>query len=76
MARAGHMGNVIVFTSATPIGICAGRTLELEDRRAMWIASVLLNAGFSTLRIRESEIRLFSLNDSLHLPDPALRTFR
>ncbi len=76
VARAGHAGNVIVFTSATPIGICAGRTLELEDARAMRIASVLLNAGFSTLRIRENEIRLFSLNDSPHLSEASLRTFR
>ena len=76
MARAGHEGNAIVFTSATPIGICAGRTLELEDARAMWIASVLLNASFTTLRIRENEIRLFSLNNAPHLSDPSLRTFR
>ncbi len=71
-----HEGNVIVFTSATPIGICAARTLELEDGRAMWLASVLMNASFTTLRIRESEIRLFSMNNHPHLADPALRTFR
>ena len=45
--EAGHEGNAIVFTSATPIGICAARTLELEDARAMWLAGVLLNASFS-----------------------------
>ena len=28
----------IVFTSATPIGVCAARTLELFDGRAMWLA--------------------------------------
>jgi broad specificity phosphatase PhoE len=69
-------GNAIVFTSATPIGVCAARTLELEDARAMWLAGVLMNASFSTLRIRESEVRLFSLNNAPHLDEPALRTFR
>ncbi|MBZ5606587.1 MAG: histidine phosphatase family protein [Acidobacteriia bacterium] len=71
-----HEGNVIVFTSATPIGICAARTLELEDGRAMWLASVLMNASYTTLRIREQEIRLFTLNNAPHLDDPSLRTFR
>jgi hypothetical protein len=42
----------------------------------MRIASVLLNAGFSTLRVRDHEIRLFSLNEGPHLADPSLRTFR
>jgi broad specificity phosphatase PhoE len=69
-------GNVIVFTSATPIGVCAARTLELEDARAMWLAGVLMNASFSTLRIRGSEVRLFSLNNGPHLSSPELRTFR
>lgn len=71
-----HEGNAIVFTSATPIGVCAAHTLGLEDGRAMWLAAVLLNASFSTLRIRGDEIRLFSLNNAPHLADLALRTFR
>ncbi len=69
-------GNTIVFTSATPIGVCAARTLEITDGRAMWLAGVLLNASYSTFRVRESEIRLFSLNTTPHLPHPELRTFR
>ncbi len=72
----GDDGNAIVFTSATPIGVCAARTLELEYGRAMWLAGVLMNASFSTLRVRGSEIRLFSLNNSPHLTDAPLRTFR
>lgn len=76
VVRAGHEGNVIVFTSATPIGVSAGRTLELQDARAMRIASVLLNASFTTLRVRENEVRLFSLNNAPHLEDASLRTFR
>ena len=71
-----HEGNVIVFTSATPIGICAAQTLDLEDGRAMWLAAVLMNASFTTLRVRDEEIRLFSMNNAPHLSDPALRTFR
>jgi broad specificity phosphatase PhoE len=69
-------GTAIVFTSATPIGVCAARTLELEDGRAMWLAGVLMNASFSTLRVRGSELRLFSLNNAPHLNDAPLRTFR
>ncbi len=71
-----HGGNAIVFTSATPIGVCAGRTLEIYDGRAMQLAGVTLNTSFSTLRLRESEIRLFSFNTIPHLNDPAFRTFR
>jgi broad specificity phosphatase PhoE len=69
-------GNAIVFTSATPIGVCAARTLDLEDARAMWLAGVLMNGSFSTLRIRGSEVRLFSLNNGPHLNTLELRTFR
>lgn len=69
-------GNAIVFTSATPIGVCAARTLDLDDGRAMWLAAVLMNASFSTMRIRGSEVRLFSLNNGPHLETAELRTFR
>lgn len=71
-----HSGNTVVFTSATPIGVSAARTLDLIDRRAMQIAGVLLNTSYTTLRIRPNELRLFSLNNSPHLTDPQLRTFR
>jgi broad specificity phosphatase PhoE len=69
-------GNVIVFTSATPIGICAAQTLDLEDGRAMQLAGVLFNASYSTVRVRGDEIRLFSFNNTGHLADAPLRTFR
>ena len=42
----------------------------------MWLAAVLLNASFTTLRVRGNEIRLFSLNNSPHQNHPDLRTFR
>ncbi len=75
--EAGHgEGNSIVFTSATPIGICAAHCLEIQDGRAMSLAGVLLNASFTTLRSRAPEVRLFSFNAVPHLDDASLRTFR
>ncbi len=68
--------NAIVFTSATPIGVSAASTLEIGDQRAMWMAAVLFNASFSTLRVRPQEIRLFSFNAGPHLESAELRTFR
>jgi hypothetical protein len=65
-----------VFTSATPIGVCSAATLELQDARAMWLAGVLMNASFTTLRVRGNEVRLFSLNNAPHLSEALLRTFR
>jgi broad specificity phosphatase PhoE len=71
-----HQGNTIVFTSATPIGVSAARTLDLADGRAMQLAGVLLNASFTTFRVRPNEFRLFSLNNVPHLSTSRLRTFR
>jgi len=68
--------NVVVFTSATPIGVSAARTLDISDGRAMQIAGVLLNGSFTTLRVRGDETRLFSLNNAPHLASAELRTFR
>lgn len=76
LARVKDQGNVAVFTSATPIGIAAAKTLEISDGRAMWLAGVMFNASFTTLRIREDEIRLFTLNAIPHLNEAELRTFR
>ena len=69
-------GNTIVFTSATPIGVCAAQTLEIHDGRAMWLAGVLLNASYSSFRVGPSELRLFSFNAAPHLAEPELRIFR
>lgn len=76
IVAARHSGDVAVFTSATPIGICAAHALEIMDGRAMWLAGVMLNTSFSTLRLRQDEIRLFSFNTTPHLHEPPLRTFR
>jgi len=73
---ASHNGNVAVFTSATPIGVSAARTLEIADGRAMWLAAVMFNASFTTIRVHGDEIRLFTLNAIPHLGNADLRTFR
>jgi broad specificity phosphatase PhoE len=71
-----HEGNVAVFTSATPIGVSAARTLELSDGRAMWLAAVMFNASVTTLRVHGGEVRLFTMNATPHLNEALLRTFR
>ncbi len=73
--EAAHEGNVAVFTSATPIGIAAARTLEIADGRAMWLAAVMFNTSVTTLRVH-GEARLFTLNATPHLSEARLRTFR
>jgi broad specificity phosphatase PhoE len=70
-------GDVVVFTSATPIAICAAATLDAGGGEpALRIAGVLHNASFSTLRIHRGGARLHSLNAIPHLDEPDLRTFR
>jgi broad specificity phosphatase PhoE len=76
VVNAAHEGNVAVFTSATPIGIAAARTLQIEDGRAMWLAAVMFNASFTTLRVHGPEVRLFTMNGTPHLGEARLRTFR
>src|SRR5208282_4823819 len=73
---AAHEGNIAVFTSATPIGVSAAKTLEIADGRAMWLAAVMFNASFTTIRMHGDEIRLFTLNAIPHLNEASLRTFR
>jgi broad specificity phosphatase PhoE len=72
----GTESNAIVFTSATPAAIWAGKGLDLDDERVLRIAGVLYNSSFTVLRVRAGQVRLFSLNNVPHLDDPALRTHR
>jgi broad specificity phosphatase PhoE len=76
LARFGSGESVAVFTSATPTAIWCGSALEVDERRIFRIAGVLYNTSFSTLRLRDQDLTLFSLNNIPHLADPALRTFR
>jgi len=72
----GDARNVIVFTSATPTSIWAGRALDLNDARVFRIAAVLYNTSITVLRVRAGEVRLFSMNGVPHLINPELRTHR
>ena len=68
--------NVVVFTSATPIGIWTALAMEIHDARAMRLAGVLHNASFTLMRLHEGQLRLHSFNGIPHLGEPGLRTYR
>jgi broad specificity phosphatase PhoE len=68
--------NIVVFTSATPIGIWAALAMEIHDERAMRLAGVLHNASFTVMRLHDGELRLHSFNAIPHLCEPGLRTYR
>jgi broad specificity phosphatase PhoE len=76
LAGFGSGESVAVFTSATPTAVWCGSALGVEERKIFRIAGILYNTGFSTLRLRGDELTLFSLNNTPHLHDAALRTFR
>jgi broad specificity phosphatase PhoE len=79
MAEAAHEeddNNIVVFTSATPIGIWAALSMDVEDHRAMRLAGVLHNASYSVMRLRPNQLRLHAFNAIPHLTDPALHTHR
>ena len=69
-------GDIAVFTSATPAAIWAGMGLDVLDHRVLRMAGVLYNASYTVLRVRENQVRLFSLNNIPHLIDASLRTHR
>lgn len=69
-------GDVIVFTSATPAALWAGRALDIADERIFGMAGVLYNASVTVLRLRGPQVRLFSFNTVPHLPDAGMRTHR
>jgi broad specificity phosphatase PhoE len=68
--------NILVVTSATPIAICTGLSLEIEDRRVMRLAGAVYNASYTILRMRAAGLRLFTFNAAPHLAAPGLRTQR
>jgi broad specificity phosphatase PhoE len=69
-------GNIVVFTSATPIGIWTALAMDIHDERAMRLAGVLHNASCTVLRTHNEELRLHSFNAIPHLDEPDLRTYR
>jgi broad specificity phosphatase PhoE len=68
--------NVLVFTSATPIGIWAALAMEIHDERALRLAGVLHNASCTVVKVAGDEVRLHSFNTVQHLGSPELRTYR
>jgi broad specificity phosphatase PhoE len=68
--------DIVIFTSATPIGIWAALAMDIHDERAMRLAGVLHNASFTLLRAQDGNLRLHSFNAVPHLGDAALRTYR
>jgi len=68
--------NILVVTSATPIAICTGLSLQIADGRVMRLAGAVYNASYTILRLRKSELRLFTFNAAPHLAASGLRTHR
>lgn len=68
--------NVLVVTSAMPIAIWAGMSLEISDARVMGLAGVLYNASYTMVRLREKQARLFTFNAAPHLAASGTRTHR
>jgi broad specificity phosphatase PhoE len=68
--------NIVVFTSATPIGIWTALAMDIHDERAMRLAGVLHNASCTVMRLHDGDLRLHSFNAIPHLCEPGLRTYR
>ncbi|HEV1992870.1 MAG TPA: histidine phosphatase family protein [Candidatus Acidoferrum sp.] len=68
--------NIIIFTSAVPVAIWAGLSLDICDQRVMWLAGVLYNTSYTIVRSRGEQLRLFAFNAIPHLGTPELRTRR
>jgi broad specificity phosphatase PhoE len=68
--------NILVVTSATPIALWTGLSLEISDGRVMRLAGVLYNASYTILRLRQEQLRLFTFNAVSHLAAPGLHTRR
>ena len=68
--------NVLVVTSATPLAIWTGLSLEISDGRIMRLAGAVYNASYTILRLRKQQLRLFTFNAVPHLAAPGLCTHR
>ena len=68
--------NIVIFTSATPVAICTGLSLEISDERVMRLAGTVYNASYTILRLRKAQLRLFTFNAVPHLAADGLRTHR
>ena len=76
LQSAADQDNIIIFTSAVPVAIWAGLSLDFCDQRVMRLAAVLYNTSYTILRLLEEQFRLFAFNAIPHLLTPGLRTHR
>jgi broad specificity phosphatase PhoE len=72
----GSQDNIIIFTSAVPVAVWAGLSLDICDQRVMRLAAVLYNTSYTILRLQQEQLRLFAFNAIPHLLTPDLRTHR
>jgi broad specificity phosphatase PhoE len=68
--------NILVVTSATPLAIWTGLSLEISDGLVMRLAGAVYNASYTILRLRKQQLRLFTFNAVPHLAAPGLCTHR
>jgi broad specificity phosphatase PhoE len=68
--------NILVVTSATPLAIWTGLSLEISDERIMRLAGAVYNASYTILRLRKQQLRLFTFNAVPHLVAPGMCTHR
>ncbi len=69
---AGGNERVAVFTSVTPIAICIGRALGLDNEKILRLMAVVYNSSVSVMKIRFGEPLLFHFNATAHLHDDLL----
>ena len=60
-------GHIAVVTSATPIALSAGATLDLTPNRVMQLAGAQRNTAFSEIDFRRGDPRLISFNNIPHI---------
>ncbi len=75
MHGAGDKGNIVVFTSATPVSIMTGALLELDDRQTMEITFRLKNCSVTEFVLKERGPVLHSFNCTGYLR-PEMLTIR
>ncbi len=68
--------NILVVTSATPLAIWTGLSLDISDARIMRLAGAVYNASYTILRLRKEQLRLFTFNAVPHLAATGLCTHR
>jgi broad specificity phosphatase PhoE len=68
--------NILVVTSATPLAVWTGLSLEISDARIMRLAGAVYNASYTILRLRKEQLRLFTFNAAPHLAAPGMCTHR